>query len=81
MAGYFAIRQCGYNNWVYCDGDCGVCMGQKIETTDHTEPIRLDYSNGVYIFGKQKPVEDGYGVANADRIAEAVERTRKYLKE
>lgn len=84
---YFAVRRCG-PSFAYCDGNCGACACCRIETSDHTEPVRLDYyyssttgHNGVYIFGKQKQVEDGYGVASTDRIAEAVERTKKYIKE
>lgn len=84
---YFAVRQCG-PSWAYCDGNCGSCTGSSVETSDHTEPVRLDYyyssatgHNGVYIVGKQKECPDGYGVANAERIAEAVERTKKYIKE
>ena len=37
-------------------------------------------NNGVYIVGKERPEAENVGVANADRIAEAVERTKKYLR-
>ena len=79
---YFAIRQCG-SSLAYCDGNCGACTGSRIETSDHVEPINLNcyYSNGVYIVGVEKPGAKDIGVANAKRIAEAVERTKKYLKE
>ena len=80
---YFAVRRCG-SSWAYCDGNCGICTSSKIETSDHTEPVRLDYyystdtgHGGVYIFGKQKQCPDDYGVADANRIAEARERTEK----
>jgi len=26
------LRQCGYNEWVYCDGDCYKCS-RRIQTT------------------------------------------------
>ena len=34
--------------------------------------------NNAYIVGEEKPEAKNVGVANADRIAEAVERTKKY---
>jgi hypothetical protein len=36
--------------------------------------------NNAYIVGEEKPEAKNVGVANADRIAEAVERTKKYVK-
>ena len=29
------IRQCGFNNWVYCDGKCYTCS-RHIQTTTET---------------------------------------------
>lgn len=37
-------------------------------------------STGAYIFGKEKPDADKQPKADADRIAEAVKRTKKYIK-
>ena len=38
-------------------------------------------STGAYIFGKEKSNVDQQPKADANRIAEAIERTKKYLKE
>ena len=36
--------------------------------------------NGVYAVGKEKNICESSGVVNAKRIAEAVERTKKYVR-
>jgi len=36
--------------------------------------------NSAYVFGKEKPNADQQPKANAKRIAEAVENTKKYIK-
>ena len=38
-------------------------------------------STGAYIFGKEKPNADKQPKADAKRIAEAIERTKKYIRE
>ena len=38
------IRQCGYNNWVYCDGDCYNCFRHKSKTVTSGTSVTI---NGV----------------------------------
>lgn len=75
------IHQCG-SSWAYCDGECTSCEKNNTTTSNHSAQINIGrlYSNNVYIVGEQKPNTDHLGVADARRIAEAVERTSKYIK-
>lgn len=76
------IRKCG-SSWAYCDGECTSCETNNTTTSNHSAQINIGSlcSNNVYIVGERKPNTDHFGVAGANRISEAVERTKQYIKE
>lgn len=71
------------------NGGSGICnctlpyMQNPINyTVSFEDTYATNNTNGYpYIFGKEKQHPDDYGVASAERIVEAVQRTKKYIKE
>ena len=74
------IRKCG-SGWAYCNGECNVCMEPNIIATNRTyDHCMVNNINGyVYIVDNTDRLKEHK--ASAERIAEAIERTKKYIKE
>jgi hypothetical protein len=74
------IHQCG-SSWAYCDGECKSCLETSFITTSNTyDYCMTNNANGyVYVIDNVDNLNE-YGV-DSNRIVEAVERTKKYLKE
>ena len=69
-------------------GICNCTLPYMQNPTMYTSNVSIDdccmtatTSTSAYIFGKEKPGADKQSKADANRIAEAVERTKKYIKE
>ena len=73
------IRKCG-SGWAYCDGECNVCIEMNIVTTNNTcDSCMANNING-YVYDVENIDSLKEHKADANRIAEAVERTKQYEK-
>ena len=74
------IHNCG-TGWAYCDGECKSCKEPNFITTNHAYDYCMANNAGGYVYMIDNTDDSNEYRVNADRIAEAVERTKKYIKE
>lgn len=74
------VRKCG-SGWAYCDGECNVCMEANIIITNRTDDCCMANNTNGYVYFVDNIDSLKEYKADANRIAEAVERTKNYTKE
>lgn len=74
------VRKCG-SGWAYCNGECNVCMEPNIITTNHTGDFCMANNTNSYVYMVDNTDNLKGHQDNSNRINEAVERMRKYIKE
>ena len=74
------VRKCG-SSWAYCDGECNACMEPNIITTNHTYDYCMANNINGYVYVIDNTDRLSEHRADVNRISEAIERIKPYLKE
>ena len=74
------IHQCG-SSWAYCDGECKSCKEHNFITTNHTYDYCMANNTNCYVYVIDNTDNLNEHRVDASSISEAVERTKKYIKE